>query len=454
MKKLLLILPGVFGLLLSGSAKEVVYAAPILPPARLLEGGWKASWSPDGRQVVYGTGAGLGLQLLDLLSQQTSPLVAPGKDACWSPSGRWIAYVREDSYNNYLTEQVWVVGVDGKNPHRLVNGGFPSWSQDGKKLFVHSRQQNAVLAVNPEDPAAEPVVFFPSTPSWYFTVSPDETRVAFGCSGRLEIRDRATGNAAASWPTPQQRGLLPSWSPDGKLIAFGGFDGAQLGLWVLDVATMKAAPIIEGDYTMAAWNHEGTWLAFDSRGGDREIWTVGRPFIQAKLLEAKTSPPIDQVVEQNAPPSRPADTTSLVSRPTPDFNLQSLDDKPVVLSQLKGSVVVLDFWATWCPPCRKSLPHLQNVSQNPALQKKGLKVIAVNVRETKEKASEFLKQNSYSFTVALDSDGATAQKYLVNGIPTTVIIDRAGVVQQVFIGFGDETEKQLDAAIDAVLSGH
>jgi Tol biopolymer transport system component len=114
-------------------------------------------------------------------------------------------------------------------------------------------------------------------------VSPDETRVAFGCSGRLEIRERATGNVATIWPTPGERGLLPAWSPDGKLIAFGGFDGSRLGLWVLEVAYIKAAQIVDGNYTMPVRNRDGSALAFDSPGGDREIWTVGRSFIEEKL---------------------------------------------------------------------------------------------------------------------------------------------------------------------------
>lgn len=400
--------------------------------------------------MVYGQGAGQGLQRLNLLSRESVPLTAPGKDACWSPSGRWIAFVREESYNNYLTEQVWVTDVEGKTPRRVINGGFPSWSKDGKKLFVHSRQDNQILSVDPDDPRSQPEVFFPNTPSWYFSVSPDETRVAFGCAGRLDICERASGRTLASWAVPQERGLLPAWSPDGKMIAFGGFDGSQLGVWVLEVKGMRAAQVLEGDYTMPAWNRDGSWLAFDSRSADREIWVVARPYLEAKLLEPAPAPRPRPVVPQNIAAER-QDTTTLNGQPAPDFSLQSLESKTIDLSEMRGKVVVLDFWATWCPPCRKSLPHLQKISADGALKQKGLRVISVNVKEAKDKVQDFLKQNTYDFAVALDSDGATTEKYLVQGIPTTVIVDRAGVIQRVFVGFGDQSEGMLDDAIKTTL---
>jgi thiol-disulfide isomerase/thioredoxin/dipeptidyl aminopeptidase/acylaminoacyl peptidase len=454
MKNLLLVLPGVLWPLLSGYANdEKVKTDPVSPPTKMVEGGWKSSWSPDARQIVYGRGEGVGLERLDLGTRKSSPLITGGKDPCWSPTGRWIAFVREDYYNNYQTEQVWVTDPEGKNTHRVANGGFPSWSKGGKKLFVHSRQENNVLEVNPEDTNAPPRVLFSNSPSWYFSVSPDETRVAFGCAGRLEIRDCATGETVATWPTPNDRGLLPAWSPDGKLIAFGGFDDSRLGLWVLDVDKMRAAQIIKGNYTMPAWSADSASLSFDCRTGDRQIWAVAKPYLEARLLDAKTAPPAELLAPQTPPRRNPPDTRSLEGQAAPDFKLRSLDGTPVVLSELKNKVVVLDFWATWCPPCRKSLPHLQHLSQDSGLQKKGLKVVTVDLRETKDKVREFLNRNSYTFLVAMDDTGTTAEKYLVQGIPTTLVIDGAGVIRNVFVGFGDASEKQLDETVNALLNG-
>lgn len=452
MKPHCLAVAGAFGLILSGYSQEQVSApGTASPPTRLVEGGWKPSWSPDSRQIVFGRGPGLGLERLNLRSHISAPWISSGKDACWSPNGHWIAFVREESYNSYLTEQVWVMKPEGKEPLRLINGGFPSWSVDGKKLFVHSRQQNTILAVDPEQPGGTPDVFFSNTPAWYFTVSPDEKRIAFGCPGRLEIRQRESGNTLASWPVPRARGLLPAWSPDGKLIAFGGFDGSRTGLWVLDVGAMKAAEIIAGDYTMPSWNYDGSLLAFDSRSGNREVWTVGRSFIEGKMLEAKPAVAPDVLNTPQQPQPDAANATSLVGKAAPDFSLPSLDGSVVSLLQLKGKVVVLDFWATWCPPCRKSLPHLQHVSQDLKLKNKDLRVVAVDLKETRAKVQEFMNRNGYGFLVALDSDGAISEAYLVHGIPTTVIIDRAGVIRNVFVGFGDSSEKLLDSAIDEQL---
>jgi thiol-disulfide isomerase/thioredoxin len=147
------------------------------------------------------------------------------------------------------------------------------------------------------------------------------------------------------------------------------------------------------------------------------------------------------------------DTSSLEGKPAPEVSLKTLDGKEMKLSELKGHVVVLDFWATWCPPCRKSLPHLNKVAADQSLTAKGLKVFAVNCKEPPEKVKAFLDKNDLHFNVPLDSDGATMQGYLISGIPTTVVVGRDGVIRNVFIGFGGESsEQELDSAIRKALS--
>jgi thiol-disulfide isomerase/thioredoxin len=147
-----------------------------------------------------------------------------------------------------------------------------------------------------------------------------------------------------------------------------------------------------------------------------------------------------------------ADTDSLKGKPAPDFALKTAAGPSVKLSGLRGKVVVLDFWATWCPPCRKSLPHLQKLSADAAREGKGLAVLGVNEQETADRINDFMKQNQYTFVVPMDSDGAVSNDYLVQGIPTTVIVGRNGVIRDVFIGIGDGREEAIDAAVDKALA--
>ena len=267
-------------LLLTGCGTDPLRGVnPAAAPSLLVDAGWKSSWSPDGKRLVYGAGEGDRLEVLDLRTRQKTLLVAKAKDAAWSPDGRWIAFIREAAYNQYLTEEAWVIPAGGGEARRVTVGGFPSWSADGRTLFVHARQQGHLLAVRPLEPNPQPVVFFTNAPAWYFAVSPDQTRVAFGCRGQLEIRERATGRAVATWPMPRERGLLPAWSPDGRWVAFGGFDDSQLGLCLLEVATGSTRLVRPGHTTLPAWSRDGQWLAFDDRAGARSIWIVGRRYL-------------------------------------------------------------------------------------------------------------------------------------------------------------------------------
>jgi thiol-disulfide isomerase/thioredoxin len=144
---------------------------------------------------------------------------------------------------------------------------------------------------------------------------------------------------------------------------------------------------------------------------------------------------------------------ALAGKPAPAFTLKDLEGKSVELGQLKGSVVVLDFWATWCGPCVQSLPHIAELSREQG--PKGLKVFAVNQQEGEAEVKQFLSAHSElnGLTVLLDSDGAVGAKYLANAIPETVVIGKDGVIKKVFVGAGPGTAQQIHAAVASLSLG-
>ncbi len=140
----------------------------------------------------------------------------------------------------------------------------------------------------------------------------------------------------------------------------------------------------------------------------------------------------------------------LVGKPAPTFSLESVEGKTVALADLKGKVVVLDFWATWCPPCRESLPHLNELAKSKAND--AVSVFAVNLRETKDKAGGYMTDNKLGLQVLLDGDGAVAEKYFVTGIPQTVVIGKDGSVKTVIVGYEPGIDAQLQKAVEDAMA--
>ncbi len=136
--------------------------------------------------------------------------------------------------------------------------------------------------------------------------------------------------------------------------------------------------------------------------------------------------------------SRPQDTTSQRSASArigaiaPDFALLGLDGKSIALKDLRGKAVILNFWATWCPPCRAEMAALNQVQQDQA--DRGLVVLGVNQLESPQTVQRFMREQGLSFPIALDSVASTSEAYRVSALPTTYFIDRNGVIQDVVFG--------------------
>lgn len=128
--------------------------------------------------------------------------------------------------------------------------------------------------------------------------------------------------------------------------------------------------------------------------------------------------------------SRPA-----TSGPAPDFTLEGLDGSMVALSSLKGQIVILDFWTTWCDPCVEGLEHLQQVSGDYADQ--GVVALAINVEEGRDEVVKFVQDHGLTLRILLDTDGDVADAYGVQGIPHKVVVDQEGVIHSIPLGSAD-----------------
>ena len=118
----------------------------------------------------------------------------------------------------------------------------------------------------------------------------------------------------------------------------------------------------------------------------------------------------------------------------PDFTLERLDGEEIRLSDLRGKVVLLNFWATWCPPCRSEMPAFQEAYAD--YEEEGFVILAVNAtrQDTPEKVVAFIAEYGLSFPVVLDEKGEVNQLYLVQSLPTSFFIDEEGIIQEVVIG--------------------
>jgi thiol-disulfide isomerase/thioredoxin len=128
----------------------------------------------------------------------------------------------------------------------------------------------------------------------------------------------------------------------------------------------------------------------------------------------------------------------------PSFKLPDLSGQQVALDQFRGKVVMLDFWATWCGPCRMTMPLMESLQKEYA---DSLVLLAVNVQEPREEVRNFVRAQNLRSRVLLDEEGSIGAAYGAESIPMQILIDKKGVVRHIQIGFGPSTAAQLRAKI-------
>jgi thiol-disulfide isomerase/thioredoxin len=149
------------------------------------------------------------------------------------------------------------------------------------------------------------------------------------------------------------------------------------------------------------------------------------------------TPPAGATLVQTFGPQAGAETPSpLVGKPAPPFTLKGVKGSTISLASYKGKVVLLDFWATWCGPCRIEMPRVEKLYKE--FKPKGLVVFGIDFAEDPARVKAFLAQNPYTMPILLDVSGDVGRAYQATGIPTLVVIGRDGKVSSFFIGVREE----------------
>lgn len=135
--------------------------------------------------------------------------------------------------------------------------------------------------------------------------------------------------------------------------------------------------------------------------------------------------------------------------PAPDFTLRDLDGQEVRLSSLQGKVVLLNFWATWCPPCREEVPSM--VKLNRAMAGKPFQMLAVSIDEGgREAVAGYFKASGSTLPALLDTDRSVGRSYGITGVPETFVIDGKGVILKKVIGPMDWSDPEVIRYLDGL----
>jgi peroxiredoxin len=156
-----------------------------------------------------------------------------------------------------------------------------------------------------------------------------------------------------------------------------------------------------------------TWFTFDPPPGTKEV---------AEFRFLRASGP------------------GLIGQEAEDFKLKDLADQEVHLRSLRGQVVLLNFWASWCGPCRLEMPVIEKLHQQ--FKEKGLRVFGINDEDI-ETIREYLNEYEYTFPTLIDKEQEIARLYGIRGIPTMVVIDRKGMISHYRVGLSREGELRL-----------
>ncbi|MSP12051.1 MAG: TlpA family protein disulfide reductase [Chloroflexi bacterium] len=161
-------------------------------------------------------------------------------------------------------------------------------------------------------------------------------------------------------------------------------------------------------------------------------------------------------------PTLAASATSLPATPregfaAPDFTLDLLSDdrsatlQPITLSRLRGQVVIVNLWASWCAPCRAEMPALEKIYRSN--KSRGLEILAVNAtnQDKEQTAAAFARSMGITFPVLLDRTGEVGNRYLLRALPSTFFIDRRGVIREVVFG-GPMSETLIQSKLETLLN--
>ncbi len=142
-----------------------------------------------------------------------------------------------------------------------------------------------------------------------------------------------------------------------------------------------------------------------------------------------------------------------VGFPAPDFTLELLDGSEMTLSDLKGQVVLVNLWASWCPPCRIEMPAIEAAYQE--YKERGFVVLGVNTtdQDSEQDAAAFVQQVGVTFPILLDRSGEVSRAYLLRGLPTSYFIDGDGIIRAIVVG-GPMSAVVIRTTIETLLEQH